>query len=438
MTLIERSFVEKILLVGVALDGSSVDEVDEALVELALLVDTAGAQVVGKVIQRRDRPDPATFIGRGKADEIHELSEVLDVDTVVFDEELSPAQQRNLEAIFGRTAIDRTAVILDVFAQNAKTPEGRAQVELALLSYRLPRLRGKGKSLSQQVGRIGTRGPGETKLEEDRRRLQERISTLKRELNQLGSTRRLQRKSRAKSRVSNVVIVGYTNAGKSTLMNALTSAGVLAEDRLFATLDPRTRRLELDGGEAVLLTDTVGFIRKLPHQLIESFKSTLEIVTEADLLLHVVDGASERAEQQIEAVHEVLQEIGVPDIEEIMVFNKSDLGRPTEELVARFPHSVIVSGSTGAGIPQLLATMAHAVRRSTKVLEVIVPFDAGEVMAWMHREGEILSSRSDAEGIRMLVKFDRTSQGVFEKSFGEVVSIIGDYDGSGMEAGDHL
>lgn len=424
MALIERSFREKILLVGVVLSGGSLEEIEEELVELALLVDTAGAEVVGKVIQRRDRPDPATFVGSGKAEEIHQLSEVLDVDTVVFDVELSPAQQRNLERIFGRTAIDRSAVILDVFAQNAKTPEGRAQVELALLSYRLPRLKGKGKSLSQQVGRIGTRGPGETQLEEDRRRLQERISTLRRQLDSLGSTRRLQRKSRRRSRIANIAIVGYTNAGKSTLMNTLTQAGVLAENRLFATLDPRTRRLDLQGGEAVLLTDTVGFIRKLPHQLIESFKSTLEIVTEADILLHIVDASSPYAQAQIDAVREVLGEIGAGKIKEMVVLNKVDVGAPSTVLVVENPGSYSISASTGQGIDDLLVGIAAELRRRSGVLEIVVPFDAGEVLAWMHREGEVLSARSEELGVKVLVKFDQASLGVFEKLYRDSVSVL--------------
>jgi GTP-binding protein HflX len=275
MTLIERTFREKIILVGVARSGSMLEETEAHLDELALLVGTAGADVAARIVQRRDTPDPATFIGKGKAEELRELSLAVDADTVVFDDELSPAQQRNLEKLLGRTAIDRTAVILDIFAQNAHTLEGKAQVELALLRYRLPRLRGRGKGLSQQAGGIGTRGPGETQLEVDRRRLLRRMTRLEVELRELTSNRRLQRKSRRRSRLQSVSLVGYTNAGKSTLLNRLTGAGVLVEDRLFATLDPRTRRLDLPGGESVLRSDTVGFVRKLPHQLVEAFRSTL-------------------------------------------------------------------------------------------------------------------------------------------------------------------
>src|SRR5690349_9418000 len=280
MALIERSFREKIVLVGVALPPATVDDVDDSLDELAQLVDTAGADVVARVVQRRDSPDPATYVGRGKADELRALSLDVDSDTVVFDDELTPAQQFNLEKILGRTAIDRTAVILDIFAQNARTQEGKAQVELAQLRYRLPRLRGRGKALSQQGGGIGTRGPGETQLEVDRRRLLRRVTKLEAELRELSKNRRNQRKSRARSRLHTVSLVGYTNAGKSTLLNQLTDAGVLVEDRLFATLDPRTRRLDLPGGESVLLSDTVGFVGKLPPQLVEALRSTLGVVKE--------------------------------------------------------------------------------------------------------------------------------------------------------------
>src|SRR4051794_27404586 len=283
MSLIDRSFREKIVLVGVQLPGESEESVESSLDELALLVDTAGADVLARTVQRRDRPDPATYVGKGKAEELREISLEVDSDTVVFDDELSPAQQFNLEKILGRTAIDRTAVILDIFAQNAHSQEGKAQVELALLRYRLPRLRGKGSKLSQQSGGIGTRtrGPGETQTEVDRRRLVRRIHKLEADLREIGRHRTTQRKSRHRSRLQHVAIVGYTNAGKSTLLNRLTDAGVLVEDRLFATLDATTRRLALPGGESVLMTDTVGFVRKLPHQLVEAFKSTLGVIAEA-------------------------------------------------------------------------------------------------------------------------------------------------------------
>ena len=297
---------------------------EEDLDELEALVATAGADVVARVIQRRAEPDPATLLGKGKAAELHEAALSYDADTVVFDAELTPAQQRNLEHILGRTAIDRTAVILDIFAQNASSQEGKVQVELALLRYRLPRLRGRGHALSQQAGGIGTRGPGETKLEMDRRRLLTRMSRLEGELRGVAASRRTQARARRRSRQRLVSLVGYTNAGKSTLLNRLTNADALVEDSLFSTLDARTRRLALPGGETVLLSDTVGFVRKLPHQLVEAFKPTLEIVRDADLLMHVVDGSSVDPEKQIEAVRSVLEEIGADRVPELLVVNKVD------------------------------------------------------------------------------------------------------------------
>ena len=279
--LIERTFREKIILVGVTLDGDD-EETHAMLDELALLVDTAGADAVERVHQRRTSPDPATYIGKGKVQEIKELAEAVDCDTVVFDDELSPAQQFNLEKILGRTALDRTAVILDIFAQNASTLEGKAQVELAQLRYRLPRLRGSGRKLSQQGGGIGTRGPGETQLEVDRRRLVRRVHKLEADLRNVQAHRVTQSKQRSRTRNRAVAFVGYTNAGKSSLLNRLTDADVLVEDRLFATLDATTRRLPLPGGETVFATDTVGFIRKLPHQLVTAFKTTLDVVRDAE------------------------------------------------------------------------------------------------------------------------------------------------------------
>jgi GTP-binding protein HflX len=322
---------------------------------------------------------------------------------VVFDDELSPAQSRNLEKILGRTAIDRTAVILDIFAQNASSDEGKAQVELAQLRYRLPRLRGRGHSLSQQAGRIGTRGPGETQLEVDRRRLVRRVHKLESELAQLERRRKLQRRGRRGSRLSSVSIVGYTNAGKSTLLNALTGAGVVADDRLFATLDPRTRRFALPGGEPVLVSDTVGFVRKLPHQLVEAFRSTLEVVNEADLLVHVVDSSAPEPEGQIESVRTVLGEIGAADLPELLVFNKSDLA-PAEakELLSRYPGAVVISAATGQGISELLGAVAHQLRLASRVVELSIPYSRGDLLAALHREGEVLSTSEDGES--MIVK----------------------------------
>ncbi|MGH9152132.1 MAG: GTPase HflX [Acidimicrobiales bacterium] len=413
MSLIERAFRERIILVGVARTAAEVDEVEAHLDELALLVDTAGADVVGRVVQRRPAPDPATYVGKGKAEELRDLSVAVDSDTVVFDDELSPAQHRNLEKILGRTAIDRTAVILDIFAQNASTLEGKAQVELALLRYRLPRLRGRGMSLSQQGAGIGTRGPGETQLEVDRRRLVRRMTRLEVELEQLGRTRRTQRAARARSRMRSVSLVGYTNAGKSTLLNRLTDAGVLVEDRLFATLDPRTRRLDLPGGEQVLVSDTVGFVRKLPHQLVEAFKSTLEVVRESDLLVHVVDSSAPDPEAQIDAVRAVLDELDADRVPELLAFNKADATDEAKRLSAELPGSVALSAATGDGVDQLLAAVGDRLRAAAAVVELSVPYDRGDVVAAVHREGEVLAERHDEAGTRIRARLDRAGTARF-------------------------
>ncbi len=413
-TLISREIREKIVLVGVLFPGDTLDELEHQLAELAELVKTAGAEVRGRIVQRRDRPDPATFVGSGKADELRELCLEVDADTVVFEHALSPAQQRNLEAILGRTAIDRTAVILDIFAQNARTPEGKAQVELALLEYRLPRLRRAGGSLSQQAGGIGTRGPGETQLEVDRRRLVQRIHRIKAELREVDRTRRVQRQGRARGRHREVTLVGYTNAGKSSMLNALTGAGVLAENRLFATLDPRTRQLVLPGGETVLATDTVGFISNLPHELVEAFMSTLDSVRLADLLVHVVDGSSEHAEEQIEAVRAVLDQIGAADVPELLVFNKCDLaeGR-ARELVARHPGSVWCSATTGENLPAVVGAIAVGLRVHDRAMTLRLPFERGDLVAAVHREGEVLSSRNEEGAVVLEVVLDEVGAARF-------------------------
>ena len=417
MTLIDRSFKEKIILVGVVFPSSNTTEVEQSLDELALLVDTAGAEVVSRVIQRRTEPDPATYIGRGKAEELHMLSETLDVDTVVFDDELSPAQQRNLEKILGRTAIDRTAVILDIFAQNASSIEGKTQVELALLSYRLPRLRGKGKSLSQQVGRIGTRGPGETKLEEDRRRLLVRISKLKADLKELTSNRRVQRQARLRSRIASVSLVGYTNSGKSTLLNALTNADAFVANKLFATLDPRTRRLELPGGEPILCSDTVGFVKKLPHQLVEAFRSTLEVVAESDLLCHVVDASSSDIDRHIDAVRLVLDEIGAGEVEEILVMNKIDRLNDAEvvDLKSRYPDALFLSALSRVGLGELLEAIAAKLRSLSKLVELEIPYERGDIVAQLHREGEVVFQRESDQGYRIRARLEGPSLAIFRQ-----------------------
>jgi len=410
MTLIDRSFREKIVLVGVVMPPRHIDDVEADLDELALLVDTAGADVESRIVQRRDAPDPATYVGKGKAEELREISEMVDADTVVFDDELSPAQQRNLEKILGRTAIDRTDVILDIFAQNARTREGKVQVELALLKHRLPRLRGRGKQLSQQGGTsgfIGTRGPGETQLEVDRRRLLKRMTHLENDLKNLEKKRNTQRSQRQRSRLHQVSIAGYTNAGKSTVLNALTDAGALAENRLFATLDSKTRRLDLPGGETVLISDTVGFVRKLPHQLVEAFRSTLEVVNESELIVHVVDSSAPDPQAQIEAVRAVLGEIGAGDIPEMLAFNKADLA-PAEamRLAAKHPGSVVISALTGAGVEGLLGGLSDALRANSTVLELLVPFSRGDVLASIHREGDVVSEVHESTATRVFVRVD--------------------------------
>ncbi|MEI6743091.1 MAG: GTPase HflX [bacterium] len=412
-TLIDRSIRERIVLVGVTLPLHTEEETDESLDELALLVDTAGADEAGRLTQKRDAPDSTWFIGKGKAEELKALCLEVDADTVVFDNELSPAQQYNLEKLLGRTALDRTAVILDIFAQNAHTLEGKAQVELAMSRYRLPRLRrGVSGALSQQGGGIGTRGPGETQLEVDRRRIMKRITKLEGELKNLGRTRLEQRKSRDRSGLSSVTIVGYTNAGKSTMLNALTSSGVLVQDRLFATLDPTTRRLSLPGGEPVLLTDTVGFVRRLPHGLIEAFKSTLEVASEADYLVHVVDGSALDPEGQIRAVHEVLEQIGGSRVPELLVFNKADLApEAVRELVAAHRGSVAVSGVTGEGIEDLLRVLSDRIRALSVVVELFIPYDHGEALAMVHREGEVVSTAHEETGARVRARLGDASVG---------------------------
>ncbi len=419
MTLIERGFRERIIVVGVTMPPDDVEETERHLDELALLIDTAGADVVGRVLQSRNAPDPATFVGKGKAAELAELSLEVDADTVVFDDELSPAQSRNLEKLLGRTAIDRTAVILDIFAQNARSREGKAQVELAQLRYRLPRLRGKGTQLSRQAGAmgagsarapIGSRGPGETQLEVDRRRLLSRVTTLEAELERMTNTRRTQRKARRRGRNRALSIVGYTNAGKSTLLNRLTDAGVLVEDRLFATLDPRARRLDLPGGEALVVSDTVGFVRKLPHQLVKAFRSTLEVVAESDLLLHVVDAAAPDPEAQMQAVRTVLDEIGAGDVPELVAFNKADVAADeAQRLVADHPGSVLISALSGMGTDGLVHAVSDRLRALEEVVELIVPYERGDVVAAVHREGEVLVEVHDADATRLRARLDRAA-----------------------------
>ena len=413
--LIDRSVREKIILVGVVIAPDTVDDAEEGLDELALLVDTAGADAMARVVQRRTTPDPVWYVGKGKAEELREISLAVDADTVVFDTELAPKQSRNLERLLGRTAIDRTAVILDIFAQNARSAEGKAQVELAQLRYRLPRLRGKGTALSQQGAGIGTRGPGETKLEVDRRRLLDRMRKLESQLKDLQRVRTNQRKGRRKTRQAAVTIVGYTNAGKSTLLNRLTEAGVLVENRLFSTLDPTTRRLALPGGEVVLLSDTVGFVRNLPHELVEAFKSTLDEVTEADLLVHVVDASAVSPEGNIAAVDDVLASIEAMRVPQLIVFNKTDVAWPAQvdKLLDRYPGSVAVSAHTGDGFDELLEAISDRIRALTNVVELFIPYDRGDLLAAVHREGEVLVESHEEDGTRVRARLDNAGTGKF-------------------------
>ena len=410
---IDRAFREQIVLVGVVAPPLTTADVEASLDELARLVDTAGADPIHRVVQRRDRIDPATYVGRGKAEELRDISERHDADTVVFDDELTAAQQYNLEGILGRTAIDRTAVILDIFAQNASSTEGKVQVELAQLRYRLPRLRGSGYRLSQQAGGIGTRGPGETQLEVDRRRLLRRINNLERRLRDIRRHRGVQARRRQRSAKSTVAIVGYTNAGKSSLLNALCAADAHVEDRLFATLDALTRRLDLPGGETVLAVDTVGFVRKLPHEFVEAFMTTLEVVVDADLLLHVVDASAIDCDAQVEAVRDVLELIDAAKVPELLVFNKIDVAAGVEHLLAAHPGSVAVSAATGAGIEHLTAVIGDRLRAAATTAEFVVPFARGEVMAGLHRSAHVLSETATTDGMRYVVRIDDASAARF-------------------------
>ena len=368
-------------------------------------------------MQRARRPDPATFLGKGKVTELHELCLAVDADTVVFDQSLTPAQQRNLEKLLGRTAIDRTAVILDIFGQNARSPEGKAQVELALLRYRLPRLRGRGVNLSQQEGRIGMRGgPGETQTEVDRRRLVRRMHKLEGELKDLDRTRTTQRHARARGRHREVTLVGYTNAGKSSLLNALTDADAAVEDRLFVTLDPRTRQHRLEGGETILLTDTVGFVRNLPHELVEAFRSTLDSVRLADVLVHVVDASAPDPDSQIAAVRTVLEEIGAGAVDEVLAINKVDVAPAAAAgLTIAHPGAVAISAATGENLGVLVGVVADRLRASDRVVCLRVPWARGDVLAAAHREGEVLDTTDDGEHALVRVVLDPTGRAKFSE-----------------------
>ncbi|MEU4421361.1 GTPase HflX [Actinoplanes sp. NPDC024001] len=408
--------LERVVLVGVWTEGS-VEEADNSLTELAALAETAGSQVLEGLIQRRRQPDAATFIGRGKVDELRDVVVATGADTVICDGELSPSQLRNLEQQVKVKVVDRTALILDIFAQHAKSREGKAQVELAQLQYLLPRLRGWGESLSRQGGGagggaggggVGTRGPGETKLETDRRRINTRIAKLRREIKSMKTVRETKRSRRAASGVPAVAIAGYTNAGKSSLLNRLTQAGVLVEDALFATLDPTTRRTAAEDGRVFTLSDTVGFVRHLPHQIVEAFRSTLEEVARADLVVHVVDGAHPDPEGQVSAVREVLGEVGADRIPELLVVNKVDAS--DEETILRlkraWPDAVFVSARSGTGIAELHKAIADRLPRPAVDLTVLVPYDRGDLVARVHRSGQVIQSRHLDDGTELHVRVD--------------------------------
>jgi len=391
---------ERVFIVGVQLKGQDAWCIDESLDELEELVGTAGGKVAGRGTQRLDRVNAATFIGRGKAREFAEQCKEAEVDTVVFDEELSPAQGRNLEKIFECKILDRTALILDIFSQRARTREGKLQVELAQLNHLLPRLTRFWTHLSRQKGGIGMRGgEGESQLEVDRRKVRERIDKIQRDLELVMRHRSVQRTGRKRNQWPLGSLVGYTNAGKSTLFNAITGASALAEDKLFATLDPTTRRLCLPTNQNVLLSDTVGFIRKLPHDLVVAFKATLEEVIEADLLLHVVDISSPQVEEQIEAVNVVLDELGVADKPTLMVFNKIDRVT-TPGLAKRFtdlhPNSIVVSARTGEGFEAFMAELGKQLRPVREMLVLSIPHSQSQVIAQLHEVGQVLERDYDA------------------------------------------
>ena len=397
---------QRALLIGMVSDGSRVAEGERSLEELELLTDTAGSEPVESVLVRRDRPDPATFIGKGKLSELVAESHMLDIDVVVFDNELSPAQQRNLHQAFQCDVVDRVALILDIFAQHAHTHEGRLQVELAQHRYRLPRLRGKGVELSRLGAGIGTRGPGETKLETDRRRILDRVSKIERELKEAARSRDTRAKSRRRSGLPVAAIVGYTNAGKSTLFNRLTEADVLVEDRLFATLGSTVRRLDLPDGHRALMSDTVGFVRRLPHELVEAFRSTLDEAADADLLVHVVDASDPDPDGQISAVREVLTEIGAADVPEILVFNKIDVAESAvvRRLLTVYDGAVATSALTGANTEGVAAAIVEGLDAVTVTADLLIPYERADLVASLHETGEVLDEHHAEDGTEITVR----------------------------------
>ena len=400
--------LERVVLAGLYGGGHETSQGAEiSLRELAALAETAGSEVLDGVLQRRENPDPGTWLGSGKAEELRALVADTGADTVICDGDLSPSQRRGLEDVVKVKVIDRTALILDIFAQHAKSKEGKAQVELAQLEYLLPRLRGWGDSMSRQAGGrvaggegIGSRGPGETKIELDRRRIRTRMAKLRRQISGMKAARDTKRSGRRRHEVPSVAIAGYTNAGKSSILNRLTGAGVLVEDALFATLDPTVRRAQTADGRTFTLTDTVGFVRRLPHQLVEAFRSTLEEVADADLVLHVVDGAHPDPDGQLAAVREGLADVGAATVRELIVVNKADAADP--EVIARLArhekHLLVVSCRTGDGIPALVEQIAEELPRPDVAVEVLLPYDRGDLLHRIHADGDVLTSEHIESG----------------------------------------
>ncbi len=391
--------LEKVVLVGVWTEGTAQDA-ENSLKELGALAETAGSQVMDGLIQRRDRADPSTYIGSGKVVELRNAVVATGADTVVCDGELSPAQLRSLESKVKVKVIDRTALILDIFAQHAKSREGKAQVELAQMTYLLPRLRGWGDSLSRQAGGIGGRGPGETKIETDRRRINDKMAKLRKDIKEMKVARDTKRQERDRHNIPSVAIAGYTNAGKSSLMNRLTNAGVLVENALFATLDPTTRQTRTPDGRIFTLSDTVGFVRHLPHQLVEAFKSTLEEVAGAHLIVHVVDGSHPDPMEQIRAVRHVINDVGGGDIPEIIAINKADIAAPEVmmQILRTEPNSFAFSARTGFGLDTLLKAIETSLPRPRIEVRATIPFNRGDLVSAIHERGEIMSEEYSENG----------------------------------------
>ncbi|MEY3319358.1 MAG: hypothetical protein RL540_1733 [Actinomycetota bacterium] len=408
--------LERVVLVGVWTEGS-IKDAENSMAELAALAETAGSEVLDALIQRRDKPDPATFIGSGKVSELKGVVKSTGADTVICDGELSPGQLRNLEDKVKVKVVDRTALILDIFAQHAKSKEGKAQVELAQVSYMLPRLRGWGDSLSRQAGGIGGRGPGETKIEVDRRRIRDKMAKLRREIAEMKVARDTKRQERRRNSIPSVAIAGYTNAGKSSLLNRLTNAGVLVQNALFATLDPTVRKSETKDGRVYTLSDTVGFVKHLPHELIDAFKSTLEEVSGADLIVHVVDGSHQDPLGQIKAVREVVRDIGGEKIPEIIALNKADIADPEViRLVMREePDAYPISVHTGAGIEALIAAIEGSLPRPKVEVHTLIPYNRGDLVSRIHEEGEIISEEHLENGTSLHARVDGALAHLLEK-----------------------